>query len=206
MSTDQYRLNTTPYGWLHGRKGILLRQDTGENAKATDTGGNTVLYDGDIPIFADYRAGALFIDSLKKNEKSPSRFLPWKANHCTYMKVDDNIDIIWTAQLSGCNIYVYTSTGVNAGTWLFHSNSNESISNANSNNSAKRTLAVTARNNVGGGSGFWDKSLERGVQSFYPAGTAAGIFFGQRRHAVDGSGDSWKWYLYNPLEGLVYGV
>lgn len=206
MSDDKYRLNTSPYGWLHGRAGILLRQDTGANATATDTGSKTLRYDGDVPVEADYRSGALFIDSLSKNEKTPARFLPWKPDHCTYMQIDDNVDIVWTAQLTGCNIYVYTSTGVNAGTWLFHSNSNANSSNLNSNNAEKRTMASTARNFVGGGSGFWDRSLERGVQSFYPEGAAAGIFFGQRRGAVDGSGDSWKWYLYDPLSGLVYGV
>jgi len=159
------------------------------------------------PVDVDLVGNFLEVTVVAAGEKSPTRFLPWEDNGCTFFKIDDNADIVWTTQLSGCNMYVYKTTGQGGGVWLFHANSNANTANAAANNMAKRTLAAAARNHVtGAGNGLWDLSLERGVQSFYPAGAAAGIFFGQRTKAIGDADDQWEWSLFDPVDRLRYGV
>jgi hypothetical protein len=129
--------------------------------------------------------------------RSPTRFLPFQEDKVTCMMVDPGASAVFTSQLTGCNIYVSTIGG---DVWLFHANANGTVGDNNANNRAKRTLAEAARSRLGGTS--WDLSLERGVQPFYPAGSAAGIFFGQKVVAV-GGGSGWGFYLYT-VDGIVH--
>ncbi|PCJ45187.1 MAG: hypothetical protein COA99_05335 [Moraxellaceae bacterium] len=206
--SDKYALNTNPAAWFRSKRpSCLIRFPHQSGSIPKESLGGNIFRVTSKPVEVDMVGSFLEVTVSGDGNKSPARFLPWEDNGCAFFKIDDSADIVWTTQLSGCNMYVYKTTGPGGGIWLFHSNSNASASDAAENNLAKRTLAGAARNHVTGtGDGLWDLSLERGVQPFYPAGAAAGIFFGQRTKSVNGGDDRWEFSLFDPVERLRYGV
>lgn len=131
--------------------------------------------------------------------KSEVRFLPFRENEVTYMKIDEHASIFTTSGLSGCNIYVCTITdGAQKGTWVFHANSNDNKDDAKANNASKEGLALTVRNVLGGGA--WDLKLERHAVAYYKK--CGGIFFAQK--VVKDIKSPWGFYYYDLFSGKVH--
>ena len=134
---------------------------------------------------------------LPEVAKSAVRFLPFREDKVTYMKIDPEATVVYTSQLSGCNVYVST---VGSDVWLFHANANATKADGNAvNNATKRTMAMAARTRAGGTD--WDLKLERGMEDFYPEGAAVGVFFGQK--VVLGGKSGWGFYLLD-LDGKIH--
>jgi hypothetical protein len=70
------------------------------------------------------------------------RYLPYQDNKCWYVKLDDAADVFVTAELTGCDIYVY---GDRSNPWVCHVNRNDMGNRPVAEGCrAKRTMASNA--------------------------------------------------------------
>jgi hypothetical protein len=197
--SEAMQLAGNPQAFLAGKQNVTIGEPFVADPQGWITNNNddTLMFGGTKYFDARWIGAESRIRVEATGSSSPCRFLPFQPDRCTYMEVDSAASAVFTSQLSGCNIYVST---VNGAIWLFHANANAATGSNDANNNTKRALAQRARQRVRGMG--WDLSLERGVQAFYPAGAAVGIFFGQKVGRVAG-GSGWGFYLYT-LDGQVH--
>jgi len=205
--SDLYSASVNPRQFLQGKAGWQCTSDPAAMAAGiAGVGGvqqtaDRILFDGTI-AYNIVSADGNYLRIDRAVGASPIRFLPFRPDHVTYQQVDPNASVIFTAALSGCNMYVKTITGgPNAGTWLFHTNANTTpaVLVGNGVKQVQRNGALTAIGAVGA----CDISMERGN---YPGGAQGGIFFGQKVvHAVTGAG-AWGFYFYDPVAGQVHAL
>ena len=201
--SDKYRVNTNPLSWLSSQTGSVT---IGEPYVADTTGWRTVETDKRWRFNSTkkFELGVTMVGTNPKITvaaavgKSPIRFLPFRESGVAYMKLDDSASVVFTSQLTGCNMYVAT---VGGDVWVFHANAND-VTDSAGNTRLKRSRAQDALQQAGGNT--FDLSLERGFASYYQAGTAAGIFFGQKVTKVQNGKSAWGFYLYNPYDHQVH--
>ena len=112
------------------------------------------------------------------------RYLPWKADHMTFMEIDAAATRFFTGPLSGCAIYIGRVTGGNY--WAFHANRNGAGA---VNNGLKTSMLLDTLPLIGGATvsvvhachygqdyldyGFVFGEKRSGVWTFYVADTRA---------------------------------
>jgi hypothetical protein len=205
--SDLYSASVNPRHFLQGRQGWQSTADPQALIQGIAAVGGVqqtatrILFDGTIP-YSIVSADGSYLRLDRTPGPSPIRFLPFRPNHVTYQRVDPAASVIFTAALSGCNMYVKTIVGgANAGIWLFHTNANATpgLVAGNGAKQVHRNGALAALVAVG----VCDINMERGN---YPGGAQGGIFFGQKvTHTITGASD-WGFYLYDPVAGQVHAL
>ena len=200
------QLAANPVGFFKNNPGIQIGEpyvaDALSSGWLTEVTKTQLSYRGDKHFDLDFVPAPVLkvlVRPAPPGAKSPTRFLPFRPDCVSWMRIDPTATTVYTAQLSGCNMYVST---IGTDVWLFHTNANTEADDA-ANARKKRSMAEAVRTRLGGTS--WDLSLERGVQPFYQVGVAAGIFFGQKVVSTKSGNSAWGFYLYTP-DGHVHRI
>ncbi|MHC4416809.1 MAG: hypothetical protein ACYS0G_16185 [Planctomycetota bacterium] len=103
----------------------------------------------------DWDAGAV---RVTQNPAKSYRFLPFRPDHCTFLKLDGDAQVFLTGPFSGCNFYA--GQGPGGEPICFHVNFNAEANRAR-NQAAKRAAAQFALGAYGAAGGQITPQLER---------------------------------------------
>jgi hypothetical protein len=110
------------------------------------------------------------------------RFLPWEADHVTFMEIDANARTFFTGPLQGCMI-ILGFCAATGNWWAFHANRNNA--GGPNNNAMKTAMTMDTVQLIGATVSI------RHAARYGSEYTDQGFVFGQR------SGNSWKFYAAN---------
>ncbi|WP_296737685.1 hypothetical protein [Mesorhizobium sp.] len=186
-----------------GVEGEVTAYQEGVNLKPKLSKWQALLTDGPVPNTLHFPTGtrcALKVErgtlylNLKAGTGGPDegiRFLPWRADNCSYLQLDPAAQFVATGPLTGCNIYV---AGDLSQPWFFHANKN---SDDEGGETAKRKwpLDLLAAGVGGSGPMVVRGSLER---AHYSSRGYQGMVFGYKKANL------WEFYFWGISTGGNY--